>query len=114
MLGLNLRDEFRGARLRGTTIDFTNEAKTGALDLSAKDFLRVTYPSADLLKTLEAAAYSSNRAVVLIGDRGQGKSHLLAALYHLLSDPGAGTLWLRDWAARLARPQLASLAAHLA
>jgi hypothetical protein len=114
MLGLSLRDEFRGVRLRGTTIDFTNEAKTGALDQSAKDFLCVTYPSADLLKTLEAAAFASNRAVVLSGDRGQGKSHLLAALYHLLSDPGAGTLWLRDWAARLARPQLANLALPLA
>lgn len=41
MLGLLLRDEFRGARLRGTTIDFTNEAKTGALDMTAQDFLRI-------------------------------------------------------------------------
>ena len=114
MLGLSLRDEFCEAQPRGTTIDFTNEAGTGALDQSAKDFLRVTYPSADLLQTLEAAAFASNRAVVLSGERGQGKSHLLAALYHLLSDPGAGALWLREWAARLARPRLANLALPLA
>jgi hypothetical protein len=48
MLGSSLREEFRGAGLRGTTIDFTNDAKTGALDQSASDFLRITYPSVDL------------------------------------------------------------------
>ena len=109
MLGLSLREEFRGAGLRGTTIDFTNEAKTGALDQSAGDFLRITYPSVDLLKTLKAAALSSSGSIVLIGDRGQGKSHLLAALYHLLNDPGAGERWLAEWADRLARPELRKL-----
>jgi hypothetical protein len=97
MLGLQLRDEFRGPRLRGTTIDFTNEAKTGALDMAAQDFLRITYPSVDLIKTIKAAAPGSNRAVVLIGDKGQGKSHLMAALCHLLSDSSAGEAWLKDW-----------------
>jgi hypothetical protein len=110
MLGLRLREEFREARLRGTTVEFTNEAKTGALDQSAKDFLRITYPSIDLIRTLEAAtALSSNRTVVLVGDRGQGKSHLIAALYHLLSDPSAGRTWLGEWADRLSRPELANL-----
>jgi energy-coupling factor transporter ATP-binding protein EcfA2 len=109
MLGLQLREEFRGARLRGTTIDFTNEAKTGALDMAAQDFLRITYPSVDLIKAIKAAAPGSNRAVVLIGDKGQGKSHLMAALCHLLSDPDAGELWLKDWADKLARPELAAL-----
>ena len=110
MLGLSLREEFRGAGLRGTTIDFTNEAKTGALDQSASDFLRITYPSVDLLKTLKAAALSSSGSIVLIGDRGQGKSHLMAALYHFLNDPGAGERWLAEWADRLARPELGKLA----
>lgn len=109
MLGLQLREEFRGARLRGTTIDFTNDAKTGALDMSAQDFLRITYPSVDLIKTIKAAAPGSNRAVALIGDRGQGKSHLMAALYHLLDDPETGKRWLEDWAQKLARPDLATL-----
>src|SRR5258708_21151627 len=110
MLGLSLREEFRGAGLRGTAIDFTNEAKTGALDQKPGDFLRITYPSVDLLKTLKAVAVSWSGSAVLIGDRGQGKSHLMAALYHLLRDPGAGELWLRDWAGRLGRPELESLA----
>lgn len=114
MLGLQLRDEFKGARLRGTTIDFTNDAKTGALDMAAPDFLRITYPSVDLIKTIKAAAPGSNRAVVLIGDKGQGKSHLMAALCHLLRDPDAGEAWLKDWSDKLSRPELAQLGLHSA
>lgn len=30
MLGLTLREEFKGKRLRGTAIELSNEAKTGA------------------------------------------------------------------------------------
>lgn len=109
MLGLILREEFRGARLRGTTIDFSNDAGTGALDMQAQDFLRITYPSIDLIKSIKAAAPGSNRTVVLIGNRGQGKSHLMAALCHLLRDPEAGELWLKDWADKLRQPDLAQL-----
>ncbi len=106
MLGLALRDEFKGVRLRGTTIDFNNAAGTGALDVSAKDFLRITYPSIDLLKTIKAVAPGQNRAVVLIGNRGQGKSHLMAALSHVFTDPDAGEGWLSGWADRLGQPEL--------
>ena len=86
MLDLRLRDEFRGKHLKGTTVDFTNTSKTGALDVSASDFLKITYPSFDLLKTVEATGPGQSRPVVLLGARGQGKSHLLAALYHLCTN----------------------------
>lgn len=56
MLDLTLREEFRGKRLKGTTADFTNQSKTGALEVPASEFLRITYPSFDLLKTIEATA----------------------------------------------------------
>lgn len=90
MLGLQLRAEFRGAKPQGTTIDFSNDSKTGALDQSAKEFLRITYPSVDVIKTLQAIAPGANRAVVLVGDRGQGKSHLMAAACHVMTDPAPG------------------------
>lgn len=109
MLGLQLREEFRGFKLRGTTIDFNNDAGTGALDMGAKDFLRITYPSIDLIKTIKAAAPGANRAVVLIGNRGQGKSHLMAALCHLFNDPESGEDWLKGWAGRLGQPELAAI-----
>ena len=67
MLDLILREEFRGKRLKGTTVDFTNTSKTGALDVSASDFLKITYPSFDLLKTVEATAPGQSRPVVFLG-----------------------------------------------
>lgn len=97
MLGLKLRDEFAGRKLSGTIIDFTNRKGTGALDRSAKEFLAITYPSVDLLKTIEAVQPDRTQAVVIIGSRGQGKSHLMAALSHMLTDPAAGKTWLDEW-----------------
>ena len=109
MLGLRLREEFRGKRLRGTTVDFTNDNKTGALEVSASEFLRITYPSNDLLKTIESTGPGQSRPVVLLGSRGQGKSHLLAALYHLSTNGHEGRLWLDEWAARLHRSEIGTL-----
>ena len=101
MLDLTLREEFRGKRLKGTTVDFTNQSKTGALEVPAKEFLGITYPSFDLLKTIESIGPGQSRPVVLMGSRGQGKSHLLAAIYHLCTSSNAGQSWLSDWAGRL-------------
>lgn len=109
MLGLNLRSEFTGRRLSGTTIDFTNRHGTGALDKSATDFLNITYPSIDLIKTIDAVAPGKSRPAVIIGARGQGKSHLMAALSHMLQDSEAGHKWLAEWSVRLGNPKLAEL-----
>jgi hypothetical protein len=109
MLGLNLRNEFTGRRLSGTTIDFTNRHGTGALDRSAKEFLNITYPSIDLLKTIEAVEPGKSRPAVIIGARGQGKSHLMAALSHMLKDNAAGYDWLDEWGNRLENSSIAKL-----
>ena len=109
MLDLKLREEFRGKRLKGTTVDFKNQSGTGALDVSASDFLKITYPSHDLLKTIEATGPEQSRPVVLLGARGQGKSHLMAALYHLCHDASAGESWLKEWSASLSDPKIADL-----
>lgn len=109
MLDLRLRDEFKGKRLRGTTVDFTNQSKTGALEIPASQFLKITYPSFDLLKTVEATGPGHSRPVVLLGARGQGKSHLLAALFHLSTSAEVGRNWLAEWSAQLARPEIAAL-----
>lgn len=108
MLDLKLREEFRGKRLKGTTVDFTNTSKTGALDVPATEFLRITYPSFDLLKTIESIGPGQSRPVVLMGARGQGKSHLLAALYHLCTSATAGQAWLSEWAERIG-PEIGKL-----
>jgi hypothetical protein len=109
MLNLQLRDEFKGERLKGTTIDFSVDNTTGVLKKPAAEFLRITYPSVDLLKVLEAAQPDRARPIVLLGGRGQGKSHLMAALYHAMKDPAAATTWLGDWSNKLSRPELRTI-----
>lgn len=109
MLNLILRDEFKGERLKGTTIDFSADKTTGVLKKHAAEFLSITYPSIDLLKVLEAAQPNKAHPIVLLGGRGQGKSHLMAALYHAMKDSPAAAAWLSEWSARLNRPELATL-----
>ena len=109
MLGLTLRKEFQGKRLKGTAIELANEKHTGATQIPASEFLEITYPSHDLLKAIEAVGPDQGRPLVMIGERGQGKSHLLAALYHTLTDANATRSWLETWADRLQVPKIASL-----
>lgn len=109
MLNLKLREEFRGKKLKGTMVDFTNRQGTGALDISASDFLSITYPSVDLLKTIDALQPGKARPIVIIGSRGQGKSHLMAALAHMFKDPNATDKWLKTWSDHLHRDDLTNL-----
>jgi hypothetical protein len=104
MLGLTLREEFHGKRLRGTQIELPDAVKR-----SAADFLRITYPTSDVLKAIEAIGPDQGRPVVLIGERGQGKSHLMATLVHALTDASATRAWLQDWSDRLGLPKAAAL-----
>jgi len=109
MLGLNLREEFRGKRLKGTAIELSNETNTGATQIAAKEFLEITYPTHDVLKGIEAIGPDQGRPVVVIGERGLGKSHLLAALYHAVSDPISTKAWLNFWATTLGNPQIGKI-----
>lgn len=109
MLNLELRDEFKGPKLKGTTIDLSDNKAGGALKRSAAEFLGVTYPSTDLLRMVESVQPAQTRAVVLLGGKGLGKSHLMAALYHCLNDKDAATAWLQHWANTLSRPEIAQL-----
>ncbi len=109
MLGLTLRKEFQGRRLKGTAIELANSTNTGATQISASEFLEITYPSADALQALGAVSPDQDRPLVLIGDRGQGKSHLMAMLHHAFTDSTATSRWLHEWGPRLNLPELASI-----
>lgn len=106
MLGLTLREEFRGKRLKGTAIELSNDQQTGATQIAAKQFLEITYPTRDLLKGVAAIGPEQGRPVVIIGERGLGKSHLMAGLYHAVTDPASTDLWLKAWAATLGEPEI--------
>jgi hypothetical protein len=108
MLGLTLRKEFQGKRLKGTAIELANEKNTGATQIPAAEFLEITYPSGDLLEAIEAIGPNQGRPLVLLGERGLGKSHLMAVLYHALTDPPAAAAWLKTWGDRLGDPKIAA------
>ncbi len=110
MLNLQLRDEFKGRRLKGTAIELTNDANSGATEIPTQQFLDITYPTQDLLKAIEAVGPHQGRPVVVIGERGSGKSHLLAALYHAVNDPVSTGMWLNSWATTLSAPRLNQIA----
>ena len=110
MLGLTLREEFRGKRLKGTAIELSNDSNTGATQVAAKSFLDITYPTHDLLKGIEAVGPNQGRPVVVIGERGLGKSHLLAALYHAVNDTASTSAWLQSWATTLNKPEIGQIA----
>ncbi|MES2841238.1 MAG: DUF499 domain-containing protein [Pseudomonadota bacterium] len=110
MLGLTLREEFRGKRLKGTAIELSNDSNTGATQVAAKEFLEITYPTHDLLKGIEAVGPNQGRPVVVIGERGLGKSHLMAALYHAVHDASSTGAWLQSWATTLGDPQIGKIA----
>ncbi|WP_124982684.1 DUF499 domain-containing protein [Ralstonia solanacearum] len=110
MLGLTLREEFRGKRLKGTAIELSNDQHTGATQVAAKQFLEITYPTHDLLKGIEAVGPNQGRPVVVIGERGLGKSHLMAALYHAVTDPSSTGAWLNAWATTLADSNVGKIA----
>jgi len=109
MLGLELRKEFKGRRLKGTAIELTNKNETGATQVPASDFLKITYPTADVLKTIEAVGPNQGRPVTLKGERGQGKSHLMAMIYHAFTDNSATSQWLSEWGNRLSNEKIADL-----
>lgn len=109
MLGLTLREEFQGRRLKGTAIELANENNTGATQIGAAEFLGITYPTADVVSAMEAIGPGRGQPVVLIGGRGQGKSHLLAALYHGFNSPEITSEWLKGWGIRLGQPKLGEI-----
>lgn len=109
MLGLTLRPEFRTKRISGTMIELSNAQNTGATQRPAAEFLEISYPTGDLLTAVEAIGPKNDRPVVFIGERGQGKSHLMAVLYHALTDHSATKQWLNTWSGRLKYPKIADL-----
>ena len=110
MLGLQLRKEFQGANMPGTTIALHRSNSQGATDKAPQEFLKITYPTADLLKALRSLREGRDGGpVVLIGGRGKGKSHLMAVLHHAINSPDITEKWLENWADTLHDPSLRDL-----
>ncbi len=82
-------------------IELTNASHTGAIETQPGQFLEITYPSVDLVQCIEKIAPGQSKLVVLMGGRGQGKSHIIGATHHVLASPDVAKKWLDDWGQHL-------------
>lgn len=110
MLGLKLRTEFESEQMRDTAIVFHRDDGSGALDIGAKSFFEITYPTEDVQMALHAISLAQEGLpVVLLGERGQGKSHILAAVHYGIQDPVEVEAWAKEWGKRLGSTRLENL-----
>ncbi len=110
MLNLKLRDEFLGSQMPGTAIALRRKDNTGAAQRDPDFILSITYPTADVQAALRAL--SSNRPlrpIVLMGDRGRGKSHIMAVMHHAVQSSARVQVWANEWGSRLASQTLSDL-----
>lgn len=105
MLNLQLRDEFLGSQTPGTAI-----ALAEAVQRPVDWIQEITYPTADVQNALRAISASRGaQPIVLMGERGRGKSHIMAVMHYALSSPDSMEGWARDWGNRVDSPTLKSL-----
>ncbi|MDR0374944.1 MAG: hypothetical protein LBH85_04395 [Treponema sp.] len=109
MLGLKLRDEFLGSSMPGTAIELRTSDKKGAVQKDAGYILSITYPTTDVKIALKAISEPQlGRPLVLKGERGRGKSHIMALMHHAVASPDVVESWLAGWAGR-GKPELAGI-----
>ncbi len=101
MQSLKLRREFVDKHLRATAIELCNRQNTGWAQRGSPDeLLEITYPTADVLRALESVA-TAGKPIVLLGQRGSGKSHIMALLHAAFVAPDAVESWASGWCGRL-------------
>ena len=111
MLQLQLRDEFLGSQMPGTAIALRDSDKKGAVERDADFILSITYPTADVQTALRAISTArTGRPIVLNGDRGRGKSHIMAVMHHALASAEKVEGWVSEWGKRPGMEALSGLA----
>lgn len=108
MQTLQLRQEFQSEFMAATAIELRNKQNSGwAQTTDPNPLLEITYPTADVQRALEAvSAAAAGRPVVFIGQRGRGKSHIMAILHHAFDCPDPVEAWANSWAGRLQSARL--------
>ncbi|MBE7508223.1 MAG: DUF499 domain-containing protein [Planctomycetia bacterium] len=110
MLGLQLRDEFLGTNTPGTAISLRRNDNMGAAQQPADRILEITYPTGDVQMALRALSVARpQKPIALLGDRGRGKSHIMAVMHHATMSPDVVQQWARSWGNRLGSQALANL-----
>lgn len=107
---LELRDEFLSKHMRGTAIELRNRQNTGWVQKGPEELLGITYPTADVQRSLEAISGATpGKPIVFLGQRGRGKSHIMALLHHAFEAPDPVEAWSKEWGGKLQTPRLSNL-----
>jgi hypothetical protein len=108
---LQLRPEFRTQHMRATAIELSNRQNTGwTQGKAASELLDITYPSGDVRRALDAvAATSAGKPIVMMGQRGSGKSHIMALVHHAFGAPDQVESWASSWGEKLQAVKLSNL-----
>ncbi len=111
MLNLKLRDEFLGSQMPDTAIELRRSDNKGAAQRDAEYILSITYPTTDVQTALrQISSVRAKRPIVLMGDRGRGKSHIMAVLHHAVQSSDQVEQWAKSWGTGLDLPALMDLA----
>lgn len=99
MLGLTLREEFQNDYhlVEDTAVQIVNAKNTGAIQIPVEQFLNITYPTQSLIESIRAVTSDQGKPIVIIGEKGYGKSHSIAALYHIIRNTKESIVWLDNW-----------------
>src|SRR6185437_15478855 len=107
---LELREEFRKPHMRGTAIELRNRQGTGWTQRDPAELLRITYPTTDVQRALAGISTGAQgRPLVFLGQRGRGKSHIMALLHHAIESPEKVSGWAHEWGAKPGFDSLAKL-----
>jgi hypothetical protein len=108
---LELRQEFQTRHMRTTAIELSNRQNTGwAQRKNAADLLDITYPTGDVRRALDAvSSAAAGKPIVMIGQRGSGKSHIMALAHHSFGSPEAVESWANSWGQKLQSGKLLGL-----
>lgn len=110
MLNLKLRDEFLGSQMPGTAISLRRKDNTGAAQREPDFILSITYPTADVQTALRAVSEGRpKRPIVLMGDRGRGKSHIMAVMHHAAQSSDKVQKWANNWGKALGAKSLSEI-----
>lgn len=111
MPALQLRQEFQTRHMRATAIELSNGENTGWTQRKdSTELLEITYPTADVRRALEAVSLSTaGKPIVMMGQRGSGKSHIMALVHHAFGSPDVVESWASAWGQKLQADKLAGL-----
>jgi predicted AAA+ superfamily ATPase len=103
MPALQLRQEFQTRHMRDSATELSNGENTGWTQRKdSTELLEITYPTADVRRALEAVSLNTaGKPIVMMGQRGSGKSHIMALVYHAFGSPNVVESSTSSWGQKL-------------